>query len=90
VTVNRAGWEAKDGTRIEADVPSASTLEPGGKELVATGDPRKLVQAHGDRSGLVRMYVELAGDKKARREKLPADWMGKVRALADRERPPRS
>jgi len=46
VTVNAAGWEAKDGTRTEAYVPSDSTLEPGAAELEATGDPAALVRAH--------------------------------------------
>ena len=84
VTVNAAGWEAKDGTRVEAHVPRKRTLEPGDPELDASGDPKKLVAAHDTHGGLLRMYVELAGEDKPRRRDLPKDWIGKVRTLAER------
>jgi hypothetical protein len=86
VTVNGAGWEAKDGTRVEAFVPTKRTVEPGEPEIEASGDPARLLRANDEHGGLVRMYVELAGDEKPRRRNLPPDWIGKVRELAEHDR----
>jgi hypothetical protein len=86
VTINGAGWEAKDGTTVEAHLPRASTLDPGDPELTATGDPTKLVDAGEAHGGLVRMYVEVAGEAKRRNSNLPAEWITKVRVLAGKDR----
>ena len=87
VTVNGAGWEAKDGTLTEADVPwNDKTLEPGGPELEATGDPAELIRCHEAHGGLVRMFVNLAGDEKPRRRKLPDGWITKLRTIGAADR----
>jgi hypothetical protein len=86
ITVNAAGWEAKDGTRVEAHVPEPVTLSPGGPELEAAADVGKLVAAHDQHGGLVTMYVELAGETKPRTATVPPDWLPKVRELAAKDR----
>jgi hypothetical protein len=85
-TVRAAGWEARDGTAVEADLPRQRTLDPGDPEMKATGFPAELLRAHDEHHGLVRMYVELAGEVDPRGRNLPRDWIRKVRELAERDR----
>ncbi len=61
VTINEAGWEAKDGSRVEAFVRHERTIEPGSPEFEATGDATAIVKAHDEHGGLVRMYVPPRG-----------------------------
>lgn len=81
-TLNEAGWEARDGTRVVAHIAhDKKTLEPGGPEVTATGAPEDLLRAHDKSATLVRMYVHLAGEEKARFRKLPSGWIERVREL---------
>ena len=87
VTVNSAGWVARDGTAFEAEMPmTGRTLEPGMAELAATRSVHRLLEAHERHGGLTGMYVTLAGQDKPLRAGLPPTWIDDVRGLAARER----
>lgn len=85
VTVNGAGWEAEDGTRVEAGLPSNRTVEPGEPEIVAAASPTEILKAQDEHGGLARIYVELAGSDKPHRRNLPKEWIGAVRELEARD-----
>jgi len=86
VTVTGAGWRAKDGTILEAEVPDHATLNPGDPELVARLNVEKVLGLHDVNEGIVRLWVRIAGEDKRRERRLPRrDWAGELREAAARQ-----
>ena len=82
LTVNRSGLVAKDGTTLVAFPPRPETLEPGGKELVASLGAGEIVSLAGDHGGLHKVFVEVAGEAKVRHYGIRDDWLPEVAAIA--------
>jgi hypothetical protein len=84
-TVNEAGWEAGDGTRLAGDFGDATrTLAPGGPELLVTKSATEVVALHDQHSGVTHLFVVLAGADEPYRKRVPETWIGKVREVASR------
>jgi hypothetical protein len=58
-----------------------STLDPGDPELRLSVHADTLNRADVEHGGLARIYVEVAGDSKPVKRKVPADVLAKVRSL---------